>query len=62
MISLNANGRVTAVKFKERLDAHKLIEEFMILANVAAAEVLIAKREGCLFRIHEEPDKKKLTR
>jgi len=60
VISLNANGRVTAVKFKERLDAHKLIEEFMILANVAAAEFLIAKREGCLFRIHEEPDKEKI--
>ena len=60
VICLNASGDVTAVKFKDRLDAHKLIEEFMVLANVAAAECLIAKREGCLFRIHEEPDREKI--
>lgn len=60
LICLNESGDVTGVKFKDRLDAHKLIEEFMILANVAAAECLVDKREPCLFRIHEEPKKAKI--
>ncbi|MBT7907188.1 MAG: RNB domain-containing ribonuclease, partial [Marinovum sp.] len=60
VICLDKNGDVTSVKFKDRLDAHRLIEEFMIMANVAAAECLAAKKEPCLFRIHEEPDKEKI--
>ena len=60
VICLGKNGDVTSVKFKDRLDAHRLIEEFMIMANVAAAECLAAKKEPCLFRIHEEPDKEKI--
>jgi ribonuclease R len=48
------------VAFKGRLDAHRLIEEFMVLANVAAAETLIAKRTPLLFRVHEEPAVEKL--
>lgn len=59
-IELDDNGTVTAVAFKDRLDAHKLIEEFMVLANVAAAETLIAKRTPLLFRVHEEPSLEKL--
>ena len=51
---------MTSVAFRDRLDAHKLIEEFMILANVAAAETLIAKRRPLLFRVHEEPAPEKL--
>ncbi len=43
-IVLSDDGKVVSVAFKERLDAHRLIEEFMVLANVAAAETLIAKR------------------
>ncbi|MCX8509805.1 MAG: RNB domain-containing ribonuclease, partial [Rhodobacteraceae bacterium] len=43
-IELTADGRVKSVAFKERLDAHRLIEEFMILANVSAAEELIRLR------------------
>ena len=54
-IVLNDNGKVTSVQYKERLDAHRLIEEFMVLANVAAAETLIAKKSPLLFRVHEEP-------
>jgi ribonuclease R len=42
------------------LDAHRLIEEFMILANVAAAEELIRLRRPLLFRVHEEPSPEKL--
>ncbi|WP_170329552.1 ribonuclease R [Ruegeria arenilitoris] len=59
-IVLSEKGEVESVAFRERLDAHKLIEEFMILANVAAAETLIAKRRPLLFRVHEEPAPEKL--
>ncbi|MDP3195976.1 ribonuclease R [Tabrizicola sp.] len=59
-IELDAEGRVASVAFKERLEAHKLIEEFMILANVAAAEELIRLKRPLLFRVHEEPSPLKL--
>ncbi len=59
-IVLSDEGQVTSVAFKDRLDAHKLIEEFMVLANVAAAETLIAKRTPLLFRVHEEPDPQRI--
>ena len=59
-IVLTDDGRVASVNFRERLDAHKLIEEFMVLANVAAAETLTAKRTPLLFRVHEEPNDDKL--
>ena len=60
-IILDADGKVTSVAFAERLDAHKLIEEFMVLANVAAAETLNAKKQPLLFRVHEEPSPDKLN-
>ncbi len=59
-IELSDTGEVTSVNFKDRLDAHRLIEEFMVLANVAAAETLIAKKQSLLFRVHEEPSVEKL--
>ena len=59
-IVLDDAGQVTSVNHKDRLDAHRLIEEFMVLANVAAAETLIAKRQPLLFRVHEEPSPEKL--
>jgi ribonuclease R len=59
-IVLSMEGKVTSVNFKERLDAHKLIEEFMVLANVAAAETLLKKKTPLLFRVHEEPSQEKL--
>ncbi|UWQ37401.1 ribonuclease R [Leisingera aquaemixtae] len=59
-IVLDDDGHVTSVAFRDRLDAHKLIEEFMILANVSAAETLIQKRSPLLFRVHEEPAPEKL--
>ena len=59
-IELDAEGRVSAVAFRERFDAHRLIEEFMILANVAAAEALEAKRRPLIYRVHEEPAEEKL--
>jgi ribonuclease R len=44
-----------------RLDAHRLIEEFMISANVAAAETLEAKRSPLIYRVHDAPSKEKLA-
>jgi ribonuclease R len=60
-IVLGDDGTVQSVTFKDRLDAHKLIEELMVLANVAAAETLIAKKTAQLFRVHEEPTNEKLN-
>jgi ribonuclease R len=54
-ILLTADGTVDRVVVPERLDAHKLIEEFMIQANVAAAETLEAKRQALVYRIHDQP-------
>ncbi len=59
-VVLSDEGKVTSVNFTERLEAHKLIEEFMVLANVAAAETLVAKKSPLLFRVHEEPSPEKL--
>ena len=59
-IVLSDAGKVLSVNFRDRLDAHRLIEEFMVLANVCAAETLIAKRTPLLFRVHEEPSPEKL--
>lgn len=60
-IELTPDGRVKSVAFRDRLDAHRLIEEFMVLANVAAAEELTRLRRPLLFRVHEEPSPEKLN-
>ncbi|SIO50616.1 ribonuclease R [Rhodovulum sp. ES.010] len=59
-IELGEDGHVASVKFRDRLDAHRLIEEFMVLANVAAAEELTRLRRPLIFRVHEEPPPEKL--
>lgn len=59
-IVLSEDGEVVSIALKERFDAHRLIEEFMVLANVAAAEELIRLRRPLLFRVHEEPSLEKL--
>lgn len=59
-VELSEEGKVLSVNFAERLEAHKLIEEFMVLANVAAAETLIARKSPLIFRVHEEPPPEKL--
>ena len=59
-IVLDDEGQVASVAFKARHDAHKLIEECMVLANVAAAETLGAKKQPLLYRVHEEPSPEKL--
>ena len=55
-----ADGTVDRVITPERLDAHRLIEEFMILANVAAAETLEQARVPLIYRVHDEPSLEKL--
>ncbi|MCP3971446.1 MAG: ribonuclease R [Rhodobacteraceae bacterium] len=59
-IVLSDDGQVASVTMKERLDAHRLIEEFMILANVAAAEELFTRKRPLLYRVHEEPAPERL--
>lgn len=55
-ILFDDNGNVKNIVLRERYDSHKLIEELMIAANVAAAKTLIAKNWPCMFRIHDRPD------
>jgi ribonuclease R len=59
-ILLKPDGTVDRVVVPERLDAHKLIEEFMILANVAAAEMLEKKALPLIYRVHDEPTVEKV--
>jgi len=59
-ILLKADGTVDRVVTPERLDAHRLIEEFMILANVAAAETLEKRSLPLIYRVHDEPTAEKL--
>ncbi|MGF1658320.1 MAG: ribonuclease R [Rubrimonas sp.] len=59
-IVLDEMGHVTSVAFRERFEAHRLIEEFMVLANVCAAETLEAARRPLIYRVHEEPAAEKL--
>ncbi len=54
-IVLDEKGRILSVAPRERLDAHKLIEDYMIAANVAAAKALEAKKAPVMYRIHEPP-------
>ncbi|MFC5068238.1 ribonuclease R [Flaviflagellibacter deserti] len=60
-IQLDAEGAVDRVIVPPRLDAHRLIEEFMILANVAAAETLTQKKIPLVFRVHDAPSMEKLA-
>lgn len=59
-IELDKDGTVKAIKQRDRLDSHKLIEEFMIMANVAAASQLESKGGICIYRVHDKPSEMKL--
>ena len=59
-ISLDENGGVKDISLHNRLNAHCLIEDFMILANVAAAETLKTHKIPLIFRVHESPDDNRL--
>jgi ribonuclease R len=60
-VVLDAERRPVAVAPRQRLDSHRLIEEFMILANVAAAEELEGRRQPCMYRVHDAPDPEKVA-
>lgn len=60
-VTLDEAGRITEIAVRERLDAHRLIEDFMIAANVAAAKALEAKRAPVMYRVHEAPAREKLV-
>ena len=60
-IVLSDAGNVESVNFRERFDAHRVVEDFMILANVCAAETLEQKRARFLYRVHEEPTAEKIA-
>lgn len=60
-VLLDKEGRVDRIVVPERLEAHRLIEEMMIQANVAAAETLEAQKSPVVYRAHEPPSREKLT-
>jgi ribonuclease R len=59
-VVLDEAGRVTSVAPRPRLDSHRLIEEFMVLANVSAAEELERLHQPCVYRVHAPPSEEKL--
>ncbi|CAH2599815.1 Ribonuclease R [Rhodovastum atsumiense] len=59
-VVLDDAGRVVSVTPRPRLDSHRLIEEFMVLANVAAAEELERLHQPCVYRVHAPPSEEKL--
>ncbi len=59
-VLLKPDGSVDRVVIPERLEAHRLIEEFMIQANVAAAETLEAAHSPLIYRVHDEPSLEKM--
>jgi ribonuclease R len=59
-VIVDPSGAVTAIVPRPRLDSHRLIEEFMILANVCAAETLEAAGQPCMYRVHDAPSAEKL--
>ena len=59
-IVLGEDGKVASIAYRERLESMKLIEECMVLANVAAAESLEASKTPLIYRIHDTPSKEKL--
>jgi ribonuclease R len=60
-ILLKSDGTVDRIIIPQRLESHRLIEEFMILANVAAAETCERVRVPLIYRVHDEPSPEKLT-
>ncbi|OHC74686.1 MAG: ribonuclease R [Rhodospirillales bacterium RIFCSPLOWO2_12_FULL_58_28] len=59
-VIIGDDGQVIDIKLRPRFDSHKLIEEFMIAANVAAALTLTKGRLPCMYRVHDEPSPEKV--
>jgi len=60
-VMLDEKGRIASIAPRDRLDAHRLVEDFMIAANVAAARALEAKKIPVMYRVHEPPSREKLV-
>ena len=60
-VVLDDAGRIVSVAVRERLDAHRLIEDYMIAANVAAALALESRKAPVMYRVHEPPSREKLV-
>jgi ribonuclease R len=60
-VMLDEKGRIMSIAPRDRLDAHKLVEDYMIAANVAAARALEAKKAPVMYRVHEAPGREKLV-
>src|SRR4029453_14631776 len=60
-VMLDEKGRITSIAPRGRLGAHRLVEDFMIAANVAAARALEAKKAPVMYRVHEPPTREKLV-
>jgi ribonuclease R len=60
-VVLNEAGRIAEIAVRERLDAHRVVEDFMIAANVAAAKALESKVAPVVYRVHEPPNREKLV-
>jgi ribonuclease R len=60
-VVLDDKGRIAEVAIRERLDAHRVVEDFMIAANVAAAKALESKAHPVVYRVHEPPSREKLV-
>ena len=60
-VMLDEKGRITSIAPRDRLDAHRLVEDYMIAANVAAARALEAKKAPVMYRVHESPSREKLV-
>lgn len=59
-VVIGEDGKVASIRTRSRFDSHRLIEEFMIAANVAAAETLESRRWPCMYRVHDAPDPAKI--
>jgi ribonuclease R len=59
-VVLDEKGRIAEIAIRERLDAHRVVEDFMIAANVAAAKALESKASPVVYRVHEPPTREKL--
>jgi ribonuclease R len=60
-VKIGEDGEIESITLRERFDAHKLVEEFMVQANVCAAESLSQKGVPSLMRFHDEPDRQRVT-
>ena len=58
-VVMDESGQAVAISQRSQNEAQRLIEDFMITANVVAAEILIAGKRPCVFRVHDQPDPKK---